>query len=168
MERGLSKFFITLFLISFFSFFSFAQEGIFQIKGENLEYSFFKISKSKAMVLWKLKTKELIQKEGGFVEVTNFVLINEEKEIQIKGLKGFYFPQEKKFIFKNKVELRTFQYGEAFTEELIFYPEQNLIVSEQEVVLKKKGTIIKGKGLVYNIDTGNFQIKEKTRAQFMF
>ncbi len=147
---------------------SFSEEVIFQVKGENLEYTFFKISSKKANILWKLKAKELIQKEDGSVEVTNFILINEEKSIQIKGLKGFYLPKEKKFVFRNRVELKTSQYGEAFTEELIFYPEQNLIVSEHEIVLKKDKAMIRGKGLVYNIDTGNFQIKEKTKAQFVF
>ncbi|MCX8042054.1 MAG: LPS export ABC transporter periplasmic protein LptC [Thermodesulfobacteriaceae bacterium] len=168
MGRGLSNLFIAPFLIFLIVSLSFSQEVGFKIKGENLEYNFFKISKNKIFALWKLRAKELIQKEDFLIEVTEFNLVNEEKNLQIKGLKGFYFPKEKKFVFKNKVELKTSQYGEAFTEELIFYPEQNLIISEGEVILRKRGVLIRGKGLVYEVDTGNFQIKEKTRAQFTF
>lgn len=167
MGRNFSKFFIIFFSFFFISF-GFSQEVNFKIKTEDLEYNFFKLSKNKISLVWRLKAKELIQKNEFFIEVTDFTLINQEKNLQIKGYKGFYFAKEKKFVFKHKIELKTSQYGEVFTEELIFYPEQNLIISEQEVILKKSGAFIKGKGLVYNIETGNFQIKEKTQAQLIF
>lgn len=134
----------------------------FQIISHELEYAFYK----KNQLVWSFRMKEFIQKETGDFEGKNIYLINKEKGLEIWANKGFYKKEEDKFILQDNVHLLTSEYGEVYTQEIIFYPRKNLIFTDKEIIVVKKGLTIRGKGLIYEIGTGNFKVKEKAKVQW--
>ncbi len=110
--------------------------------------------------------KEFLQKENGDFEGKNIYLINKEKGLEIWANKGFYKKGEDKFVLQDNVYLITSEFGEVYTQEIIFYPKKNLIITDKEVTLVKKGLTIRGKGLIYEIGTGNFKVKEKAKVRW--
>ena len=85
--------------------------------------------------------------------------------MEIWADKGFYNKKEDRFLLQSNVHLITSKYGEVYTEELIFFPKKDLILTDKEVLVIKKGFRVKGKGLIYDVNTGNFQVKEKAKVQ---
>uniref|UniRef100_A0A7V6CEM4 LPS export ABC transporter periplasmic protein LptC n=1 Tax=Thermodesulfobacterium geofontis TaxID=1295609 RepID=A0A7V6CEM4_9BACT len=151
-----------LFSIIIFIFLSFYCAFPFQIVSHELEYALYK----KNQLIWSFKTKEFFQKETGDFEGKDIYLINKEKGLKIWANKGFYQKWEDKFILQDNVHLVTSEYGEVYTQKLIFYPKKNLIFTDEEVILIKKGLTVKGKGLIYEIETGNFKVEGKAKVKW--
>ncbi len=145
---------LSLFLLPSWSF-------SFKVISHNLVYALYK----KEKLVWSFKIKEFIQKENGDFKGKEVYIINKQKGFEIWAKNGIYKKAKNKFLFKNNVRLITSKYGEVLTQELIFYPKKNLIFTDKEVIVIKKGLKIKGVGLIYNIETGNFQVKEKAKVK---
>ena len=150
-----------LFSIIFFNFFIFSLSFSFKIISHNLEYVLYKKNK----LIWSFKIKKFIQKENGNFEGKTIYIINKEKGLEIWADKGFYNKREDKFLLQSNVHLITSKYGEVYTEELIFFPKKDLILTNKEVLVIKKDLKVKGKGLIYDVNTGNFRVKEKAKVQ---
>lgn len=136
----------------------------FKIFATDLEYYFYK----KEKLIWNFKIKEFIQKDELSFEAKKIYIINKEKNLEIWADNGFYDKKEDKFVLKNNVYLITLEHGEIKTSELTFFPQKNLILTDVEILVKKKDLVVKGRGLFYNINTGNFQIKEKAKVRLRF
>ncbi len=145
---------LSLFLLPSWSF-------SFKVISHNLVYALYK----KEKLVWKLKVKEFVQEENGNFKGKDIYIINKQKGLKIWAEDGIYKKDEDKLLLKNNVHLITSEYGEVITQELVFYPKKNLITTNKEVLLIKKGLKIKGVGLIYNIETGNFQVKEKAKVK---
>jgi len=152
--KVLSGIILFFFLLSSYSF-------SFKVISHNLEYAFYKKNK----LIWSFKIKDFIQKENGDFEGKGVYITNKEKGLKIWADRGFYKKNEDKFLLRKNVHLITSQYGEVYTEELLFFPEKNLILTDKEVLIIKEGFRIKGKGLIYEVDTGNFRVKEKAKVK---
>jgi len=150
-----------LFSIIFFNFFIFSLSFSFKIISHNLEYALYKKNK----LIWSFKIKKFIQKENDNFEGKTIYIINKEKGLEIWADKGFYNKREDKFLLQSNVHLITSKYGEVYTEELIFFPKKDLILTDKEVLVIKKDLKVKGKGLIYDVNTGNFRVKEKAKVQ---
>ena len=150
-----------LFSIIFFNFLIFSFSFSFKIISHNLEYALYKKNK----LIWSFKIKKFIQKENGNFEGKTIYIINKEKGLEIWADKGFYNKKEDKFLLQSNVHLITSKYGEVYTEELIFFPKKDLILTDKEVLVIKKDLKVKGKGLIYDVNTGNFRVKEKAKVQ---
>ena len=133
----------------------------FEVISHNLEYFLYK----KEKLLWSFKIKEFIQKDEFSFEGKEVYVTSKNKGLKIKAKRAFYNKKEDKFIFKNNVYLITPKHEEIETQELIFFPKKDLIITDKDVMVKKEDLIIKGKGLIYNTETENFQVKEKAKVQ---
>ncbi len=134
----------------------------FKVFAQDLTYSFYKNGK----LFWSFKASYFIQYSEHFFKARNIYIENIPKTLKIKGNIGIYDKTKEEFIISGNVSLITPKVGELYTEELIFSPEKNLIVTDKEVLVKKEGMIIKGEGMIYNINTGNLKIKKKAKIKF--
>ncbi len=139
-----------------------AKNRTFKVIAQDIEYAFYK----KEKLVWKFKTSVFKERSDNVCEAIKIIIINLQKDLKIIADKGFYNKKEDKFLLIGKVHLFTQKFGEVFTDKLIYFPKQGLIITDKKVLVKKKGLIAKGKGLIYKIDTGDFQIKEKPRIKF--
>ncbi len=160
----MARIFKFLFVLVFLFFFKPLSSFSFKIFATDLEYYFYK----KEKLIWSFRTKEFLQKDDFFFEAKKIYIVNKEKNLEIWADNGFYNKKEDKFVLKNNVYLVNPEHGEIKTSELIFFPEKNLILTDEEILVKKKNMVVKGKGLFYNINTGNFQIKEKAKVSLRF
>lgn len=136
----------------------------FKVVSENLEYAFYK----EETLNWKLKASFFTQTSDGSFEAENIKLISPLKGITLSSKKANYIKPEEKIIFKKEVVLVTSEFGEVYTDELVYFPQKNLILSNSEVLVKKKGLEVRGKGLVYQIDSGNFEVKGRAQIKMRF
>lgn len=136
----------------------------FKVISEHLEYSLY----YGESLSWKLKASLFIQTLDGSFEAEDIKIINPSKGITLISKKAVYLSNEEKLIFKDKVLLITSEFGEVYTDELIYFPKKNLILSNSDVLVKKRDFQVRGKGLVYQIDTQNFEVKGRAQVRISF
>jgi LPS export ABC transporter protein LptC len=150
-----------LFSLIIFNFLFYSFSFPFKIISHDLKYAFYK----RERLIWSFKIRDFVQEENGNFKGKGIYIINKEKGLEIWADKGFYKKREDKFLLENNVRLITSEYGEVITQELIFYPKKNLIFTDKEVLVIKKDIKIKGVGLIYDVETGNFKVKEKAKVK---
>ncbi|AIH03912.1 MAG: Uncharacterized protein XD42_0022 [Thermodesulfobacterium sp. 37_54] len=136
----------------------------FRMVAKDLEYSFY----SKEGLLWKLKASFFKRDKEGTFWAEGLTLISPSKGINVSSQRGYYYPKEDKMVFQGNVKLVTENYGEVYTEELIFFPKKNYLFTEKEVLVKQKGMLIRGKGMTYHIKDGIFQVHGRAQFQMSF
>lgn len=136
----------------------------FKIVSEDFEYSLY----NGETLSWKLKASFFIQTSDGSFEAENVKIVNPSKGITLTSKRATYLNNEEKLIFREKVLLVTSEFGEVYTDELIYFPKKNLILSNSDVLVKKRDLQVKGKGLVYQIDTQNFEVKGRAQVKISF
>lgn len=136
----------------------------FKVIAENFNYFLY----NEETLSWKLKASLFIQTSDDSFEAENIEIVNPLRGITLTSKKATYLRNEEKIIFKEKVLLVTSEFGEVYTDELIYFPKKNLILSNSDVLVKKRDLQIRGKGLVYQIDTQNFEVKGRAQVKMSF
>lgn len=136
----------------------------FKVIAENFNYFLY----NEETLSWKLKASLFIQTSDDSFAAENIEIVNPLRGITLTSKKATYLRNEEKIIFKEKVLLVTSEFGEVYTDELIYFPKKNLILSNSDVLVKKRDLQIRGKGLVYQIDTQNFEVKGRAQVKMSF